>query len=175
MERSVVVSDQTCPQCGRPLDQHNRHIRFRLPDPVLSSPEQDRVARAWKTDDDPSKAVMMQIPNIGPFVWCLLPVHLSEGFSVTFGVWMAVHPDELQRIARVWHAPEYSDLKFDCWIANEIPRFGLLGTPASAAVRDPDATPYIETSTDTKLREVLTKEWPHEDILGSLPGSDGSD
>lgn len=90
-------------------------------------------------------------------------------------VWVVVHPDELQRIARVWHAPEYPDLGFDCWLANAIPPFGLLATPAVAAVRDPDATPYIETSSDITLQEVLTNEWPHEEILGVLPGSDASD
>ncbi len=162
------VPERTCPQCGRPLVDHDRHVRFRLPDPVLNSKDQERAEGTWMTDPDPIKAVMMQVPHIGPFVRCLLPVQLTGGYKVTFGVWMAVHPDELQRIARAWHAPEYNELRFNAWLANALPLFGLLATPASAGVRDPDATPYVETSSDGQLRDVLTREWPHEELLSAL-------
>jgi hypothetical protein len=114
------VPERTCPQCGRPLVGHDRNVRFRLPDPVLSSPDQERAEGTWMTDPDPIEAVMMQVPHIGPFVRCLLPVQLTGGYKVTFGVWMAVHPDELQRIARAWHAPEYNELRFDSWLANAL-------------------------------------------------------
>lgn len=56
---------------------------------------------------------MMQVPDVAPFVRALLPVHLDDGSTVTFGVWVAIHPDDLQRTARLWHEPEYEDLHLE--------------------------------------------------------------
>ena len=162
------MPEDICPNCGRPIDAHNRHVRFRLPDPVLQTPAQERTEGTWMTDPDPNKAVMIQVPGVGPFVRCLLPVKLTGGYTITFGVWMVVHPDDLQRIARVWWEPEYSDLTFDCWLANHIPVFGLLAAPAKAAVRDKDETPYLDQSSDPRMSELLTKAWPHEQILSAI-------
>lgn len=163
------MPDDLCPNCGKPVDAHNRHVRFRLPDPVLQSPDQHQTEGTWITDPDPNKAVMMQVPGVGPFVRCLLPVNLIGGYTITFGVWTAVHPDDLQRIARVWWEPEYKDLTFDCWLANSIPVFGLLAAPAKAAVRQADATPYLEQSSDPGMSELLAKAWPHEELLSAIP------
>ncbi len=64
---------------------------------------------------------MMQVPDAGPFVRCLLPVHLTGGFTLTFGVWLAVHPDDLQHAFRVWWEPEYRELELDALLANRLP------------------------------------------------------
>ena len=112
---------------------------------------------------------MMQIPGIGAFVRCLLPVHLTGGFTVTFGVWLAVDPADLQRAARTWFAPDYHDLVLDGWLANDLPVWGLGGTPAHASVRDPDQTPYVDGSSDTALSRVLSDEWEHDRLLSALP------
>lgn len=160
----------TCTMCDRPLDEHDRHFRFMLPDPVLRSPERERTPGTWMTDDDPRAAVMMQVPGIGAFVRALLPVRLSGGFAVTFGVWLAVHPDDLQRAYRTWWEPEYVDLVLDGRLANALPVWGLLAAPARAVVRDPDSTPYVDTSTDEALRDVLTREWPHDLVLDAVSG-----
>lgn len=89
----VGLSDvrDACEMCGRPVDAHDRDIRFTLPDPVLdlqSSPTADDV---WMSHEDPRTSVMMQVRDVGAFVRVLLPVSLSGGFSVTFGVWLGVH------------------------------------------------------------------------------------
>ena len=68
-----------CPSCGRPPDAHDRHLRFTLPDPVLATEERERAPGAWLSHDDASASVMRQIPGVGPFVRCLLPVHLTGG------------------------------------------------------------------------------------------------
>jgi hypothetical protein len=112
---------------------------------------------------------MMQVPGVGAFVRCLLPVHLTGGFTVTFGIWLAVHPDELQRVFRVWWEPDYIDLVLDGWLANDLPVWGLLATPARARVRDPDQTPYVAETHDAALSKVLTDEWPHEELLAAFP------
>jgi hypothetical protein len=69
------------------------------------------------------ESVMMQIPNVGAFVRALLPVRLSGGDSVTFGVWLAIDPrhDALRKLATVWwNDDEYRDLKIEGWLANAI-------------------------------------------------------
>src|SRR5260370_41417659 len=76
-----------CVTCGRALDAHDRHVRFKFPDPVLAASE-DQRGKAWQSDPDANRAVMMQVPEVGPFVRALLPVHLSGGYTLTFGLWL---------------------------------------------------------------------------------------
>ena len=110
----------------------------------------------------------MQIPNTGPFVRALLPVKLERGHEVRFGVWIAIHPDDLQHACRVWNSPGYSDLKLNGYLANRVQPWGLFAVAVELAVLDPDHTPYCVSSPNGDLNDVLTKEWPH-DILASLP------
>jgi hypothetical protein len=159
----------TCTLCGRSADSHNRHVRFRLPDPVLRTPEKDEQEGTWKTDEDPNAAVMMMVPNVGPFVRALLPVRLTGGYTVTFGVWVGVHPDDLRQAFDTWWAPEYSQLRMDGRLANALPAWDVFGVSVSLAVTDPEATPYCVASSDEELQAVLTSEWDHEPVLAGLP------
>ena len=144
-------------------------MRFRLPDPVRELPDRELTEGAWLSHDDPERSVMMQLPNAGAFVRALLPVHLTDGFAVTFGVWLAVHPDDLQHAFRVWWEPSYRDLVLEGRLGNALPRWGLLAAPARALVRDVEQTPYVSESSDPKLSDVLAREWPHDDVLAGLP------
>jgi len=117
---------------------------------------------------DAATSVMMQVPGIGPFVRSLLPVRLTGGFTVTFGVWLAIHPDDLQHVFHVWWEPDYSRLVLHGWLANALPVWGLLATPVRAVVRDPEQTPYCADSPDQKLGEVLSAEWPHDLVLDAI-------
>ena len=65
---------RTCGMCGQALAAHDRDVRFRLPDPVLESPEQHRVEDSWLCEPDPNKASLMQFPKMSPFVRALLPI-----------------------------------------------------------------------------------------------------
>jgi hypothetical protein len=111
---------------------------------------------------------MMQVPSVGPFVRALLPVSLSGGFTITFGVWLLVHPDDFQRAYRIWWEPEYADLVLDGWLANALPGWGLLATPVRAVVRDPEETPYCSESPDQPLAAVLSQRWPHDVVLDAI-------
>jgi hypothetical protein len=159
----------TCPTCGHPLDDHNRHVRFLLPTPVLELPEQESTAGAWMSHDDANSSVMMQVPDVGPFCRCLLPVQLDGGYSVHFGVWIGIHPDDLQRAFAKWWSSDYSTLEMDGYLANSLPGWGCLGAPVHALVKDPESTPYIVASSDDVLAEVLQQDWPHDQVLGLLP------
>jgi hypothetical protein len=112
---------------------------------------------------------MMQVPAIGAFVRALLPVRLSGGHTVTFGVWVGINPWELQRVFAIWWEPEYRDLHLDGALANSIPPWGLLAAPVTLTVHDPQQTPYCSESQNPQLSQVLTDQWPHEDILDALP------
>ena len=157
-----------CGMCGRTTSAHDRDVRFRLPDPVLNSPDQHRAEDSWLSDPDPNLATLMQIPYISPFVRALLPVRLEGGHELRFGVWIAIHPDDLQQACRVWNSPEYSDLKLTGYLANKIQPWGIYKVPVSLAVLNPDHTPYCVSSSDQELNDVLTKVWPH-DVLAFLP------
>lgn len=112
---------------------------------------------------------MMQVPGVGPFCRCLLPVQLDGAYVVHFGVWIAIHPDDLQRAFAVWRTAEYAALELNGYLANSLPGWGCLGAPVRAIVTDPDHTPYIVGSTDETLTQVLEREWPHDEVLRSLP------
>jgi hypothetical protein len=109
------------------------------------------------------------VPGVGPFVRCLLPVHLTGGHTLTFGVWVGVPPDLLQEAFRRWTAPDYADLVLDGRLANALPGWGLLAAPVRATVRDPEETPYCTSSPDPDLQRVLTARWPHEEVLAEVP------
>ena len=159
----------TCSVCDRATDSHDRHVRFRLPEPVVRTPDQDKAHGTWKTAEDPNEAVMMMVPDIGAFVRALLPVRLTGGHTVTFGVWVGVHPDDLERAFESWWAPEYAELRMDGLLANALPGWQVLGAPVSLAVTDPDTTPYCVVSSDAGLSAVLTTTWDHDLVLADLP------
>jgi len=112
---------------------------------------------------------MMQVPGIGPFIRALLVVRLAGGYAVTYGVWVGVHPGDLQRAFRVWWEPEYENLRLEGALANSVPPWGLLAAPVSLAAKDPEHTPYCVSSSDPMLSRVLGEEWPHKDVLETLP------
>ena len=157
-----------CEKCGRPVEEHDRHVRFRLPDPVLTLPDREATPGAWLSEPDPARAVMMQVPGLGAFVRCLLPVHLTGGYTLTLGVWLGVDPADLRRAYEIWWEPGYKDLALDGHLANRLPIWDLLAARAHAEVTNPEATPYITATSDPKLARVLSDDWPHEDLLAAV-------
>ena len=57
------------------------------------------------------------------------------------------------------------------WLANAVQRWGMLASPVSAAVRDPDETPYCTSFTDDALSRVLTEQWDHSLVLAAVAGA----
>ncbi len=160
---------ELCFCCGQPTDVHDRQVRFRLPDAVLDTRRQHRVRGAWLSHANPDASVMMQVPGVGAFVRALLPVKLTGGFSVTFGVWVALGPADLQRAVGVWWETEYRNLRLQGSLANALPVWGLQAPPVELEVRDPEQTPYCAHSSDPGLAKLLAEIWPHEDVLPKLP------
>ncbi|HET9143631.1 hypothetical protein [Actinophytocola sp.] len=143
-------------------------MRFTLPQPVLDGFGTELPPDSWLSHDTPGASVMMQVPSVGAFVRALLPIRMTGGHTLTYGLWLAVDPGELHRIFGVWWEPEYVDLRFTGWLANPVPPWGMLTTLVDAVVRDPEHTPYCDRSPDPVLSRVLTEEWQHTDVLGAL-------
>src|ERR1700712_3277069 len=97
-----VTTSVACPSCGLPMSDHDRHIRFTLPDSVVELPDQERTAGTWMSHSTPGESVMMQIPGVGAFVRVLLPIQLTGGYSLTYGLWIRVSPTDLRRTFGVW-------------------------------------------------------------------------
>jgi len=155
----------TCPHCGRALDEHNRHIRFKLPEPVLDIPEEDREARTWEN------GVLMQVLELGCFVRILVPVKLSGGYTVTYGAWLGVHPNDWRHAWEVWNDNDkYVQLQLKGFLANKLPAWEseTYSKPLETAVLDPEHTPYAIDSSDDFMRGVLHDEWPHELVLEAI-------
>ncbi|WP_411733666.1 DUF2199 domain-containing protein [Paeniglutamicibacter sp.] len=163
-----MPAEHFCHSCGRDVGDHDRHIRFTLPDLVLESTEQHHAPGAWLSHEEPNRSVMMQIPRLGSFVRALLPVSLSHGHTLTFGVWVAISTSELHRTLSAWWAPEYADLRLTGYIANTVMPWSLLGAPVALEVTNIDHTPYCVSSPNQCLSDVLQQQWPHE-ILEGLP------
>lgn len=150
------------------MDSHNRHVRFTLPE---ATPDRDETPGTWMSHSDARTSVMMQVPNIGAFVRALLPVKLTGGFTVTFGVWLDVHPDDLHQAFRIWWEPEYLALTLDGRLAHVLPGWGLLASPVRAVVLNAEHTPYCVGSTDPQLAAVLGDEWPHDIVFDAIGAS----
>ena len=156
--------DAVCSTCGRTLDEHNRHIRFGVPEPVLSIPKEERAALTWGND------VLMQVKGIGGFVRILIPIKLTGGYTVTYGAWLSVDSPSLHRAWEVWEDEAYKDLRLTGVLANMLPGWEdeTYASPIEAAVIDTEHTPYAIASTDEFMDRVLKDEWPHEVVLTAI-------
>ncbi len=153
-----------CPTCGRSLADHDRHLRFPLPQPVLDIPEFLRPDLSWGND------AFLNAEGVGGFVRVLVPVRLEGGHRIVFATWLGVHAPDLKRAYDAWDSPDYPTFEVAGAVANALPPFEdrTLERPAVARVLDPDHPPYVVSSTDPGLTAVLTTEWPHELVLAAL-------
>ena len=153
-----------CPSCGRSLDEHNQHIRFGVPEPVLGIPQNERAARTWGND------VLMQVKDVGAFVRILVPVKLSGGYTLTYGAWLSVHPDDLRRAWEAWTDPSYAQLRLEGVLANMLPGWEsqTYNVAVEAAVLNVEQTPYAVDSSDAFMRQVIRDQWSHEFVLSAI-------
>jgi hypothetical protein len=146
---------------------HDRQVRFTLPDPVLNA-RRATTNETWMSHPTAGESVMMQVSGLGAFVRVLLPVRLTEGHTVTFGVWLAIDPRELESVYGAWWKPEYRELRLTGRLANIIPPWGMLAAPVATVVRDAEQTPYCDRSDDPLLDRVLHDEWAHDLVLSAV-------
>jgi hypothetical protein len=109
--------------------------------------------------EDAARSVQMEIPGLGSFVRALLPVHLEHEHRFTYGVWVGVSPEDLQRARDVWWEPEYDQLTIEGRLANAVPPGASVGAPVRLVVRDPEHTPYCDSSPDADVYALLNSTW----------------
>lgn len=114
--------------------------------------------------------VLMQVEGVGAFVRVVIPVHLTDSHSVTFGAWLGVPPEALRNAYDVWWEPGYKDLRLDGLLANRLPPWEseTYGKPLAASVIDRDQAPYAVGSSDPFMQRVLTEEWPHQPVIDAV-------
>ena len=114
---------------------------------------------------------MLQVQGTGAFVRALLRVQLAGGGSVTYGLWLGVHPDELKKLWEIWERPAYLGHEFQGWCANAVPPWKetVLAAPVLARAQKQDELPRVISSDHEIMATVLEKEWPHDYVLAGLP------
>ena len=120
---------------------------------------------------------MMQVDGVGAFVRILVPIRLTGGYTVTFGAWLGVHPDDLGHAYEVWTTDMYAHLVLNGVLANGLPPWidQTFRQPLRAAVRDVDQIPYADGSDDAFVASLLTEEWAHDVVLPYLPPREGDE
>ena len=95
----------------------------------------------------------------GCFVRALLRLPLTDGYSLTLGVWVEVTPETAPRIGRLWSSDLYFTVRFEGRLANDLPTVGGLGAAVTAAAPLPaDGIPHVRSSTDEALERALRTE-----------------
>ena len=151
---------EPCARCGIAPDPRGRPfpITFELPDVYSEIPEE--LLAAW--GEDP----FLAIKTIGFFVRVILPVKLTDGYSVDFGTWLEVHSEDFRTTWQTWNMPEYADLSIEGYVANAIePWKKLPHTLVRATVRDIDQVPYLTSCNDERMSKILGDTWPHDEVL----------
>jgi hypothetical protein len=162
------TAPQRCPDCGRPLDDHHQAVRFTLPEPVLDCLDWADRPGTWLSGDDAGSSSFLTVPGVGSFLRSTLPVRLTGGHQLEFGVWISAESEVVEHAWAVWDAPEYVWLAVDGWLANGLPGWDVLGAPVTATVRSGDELPYCTASPHAELAGVLTRQWPHAEVLPRL-------
>jgi hypothetical protein len=154
------AAGEPCTCCGIAADPSGRpfSITFGMPDVIFDIREE--LLQTW--GDDP----FLTIKDIGFFVRVLLPVKLTDGFSVNFGTWLEIHAEDFRKAWRTWNFPEYADLEFEGYVANDIePWKRFPHALVKATVRDMEQVPYLTSSQNEVVAKVLADTWPHADVL----------
>ena len=149
-----------CPCCGRDVTSVQREIKMELPDVIRAIPEVERKARVGAGGTS-----FMQLDLKRFFVRALLPVRLSDGHEFHFGVWLETQEETAKALWTNWERPEYSAMRFEAVLANSVPPWNesIVSAQCVAAVRDQNQLPYVESSTQPRLAEVLAMSWARAD------------
>jgi hypothetical protein len=154
------ASSEPCACCGIAPDPRGRpfSIVFEQPDVIMQiEPE---LLDTWGSDP------FLAIKNVGFFVRVILPVRLTDGFSVEFGTWLEVVDEDFRQAWRTWNTPEYSELVMEGYVANEIePWRPFPHALVRAVVGDIEQVPHLASSDNPIFARILGETLPHADVL----------
>jgi hypothetical protein len=154
------ASTEPCSCCGIAPDPRGRPFSIVFEQPDVLSQIEPELLDTWGSDP------FLAIKNVGFFVRVILPVQLTDGFSVAFGTWLEVADDDFRTAWKTWNAPEYANLVMEGYVANEIePWSPFPHALLRAVVRDVDQVPFLATSDDPLFTRILGATLPHADVL----------
>ena len=154
--------------CGANLDDADFNVRLGLPDRVFALPEREHTPGVGMDTPDPSRAVFLEEPDLGCFVRATFRLPLTDGASLTYGLWIRVPATVAQTIGRVWRTDDYGTLRFDGRLGNGIAPFGLLDAPVQVEVTTPDELPRVVGSESEALQALLHTESDRSSVLAAL-------
>jgi len=153
----------------RPAAAHDRHVRFRLPERVLNSPARENAPGSWLSHGSPDTSVMMQVPPIGAFVRALMPVSLSGGYTVTYGLWVGIAPAGSSEGVRGLVGGGVQGFASG-WIPGELgPALEAAGSACQSCRTRSGAHPVLLGELGPAAFPGATEQWPHDEIIDSLP------
>jgi len=144
-------------------------VRFVLPEAVLALPQRTDGDGVWLSSGDADSSELMYVPEAGCFMRALFRVELTDGYSVTYRLWVRIQEDDLKHASRVWSGRQYSELELSGTIANSVEPWNLLGAATALKVLDPEQLPYCVPEMDSPLAPILAQEWEYADVLATLP------
>jgi len=154
------ASTEPCACCGIAPDPRGRPFSIVFEQPDVVSEIEPELLDTWGSDP------FLAIKNVGFFVRVILPVQLTDGYSVAFGTWLEVRDYDFREAWRTWNAPEYAKLALDGYVANDIePWSPFPHAMVRAVVRDVEQVPYLATSDDPLFARILGETLPHADVL----------
>lgn len=147
---------QTCGCCGALVDDQNLRWEYELPDELADDTDQISYR---------SRAVILS--EVGSFLRCIAPIRLDDGAVARFGVWVAIL-DDADRVMAAGRAggDAWATLRFTGVLTNTLRPWPTIYRPiVSVAVSEPDLVPLLIDSRDPLLRDVLTRSWPHAEVI----------
>ncbi|WP_405016526.1 DUF2199 domain-containing protein [Kitasatospora sp. NBC_00070] len=156
----------TCSCCDEPLDTSEPAFNLVLPDPLAELTEEERE----RTITFHSEQTVLT-RTIGGFVRALLAVPLTDGRTVSLGVWVSLEADTYTQFADAVHGTDDTAVgPFEGRLANALDPWGegILAAPVSiSSPRRPEGlrTPRILDSPVPVVADILRKPWPPAEIL----------
>ncbi len=144
-----------CPSCGKEVIGLEREVRTVYPDDaaeIIKDDPDSKKIETWGPD-------FIRLGKQRYFVRVMLPVKLDVGHEFRFGVWMEVGQETITDLKKVWNSSEYVKVSFEGILANAVPPWGdtILGAECKAEVRDAKSVPFIKSSNNLELSEILSK------------------
>lgn len=167
-EDEAPFDTPACSCCGEPLGTATPAFDYTLPDPVAALTEAERARVVTFCSE---QTVVTR--TLGGFVRALLRVGLTDGRTVSFGVWISIEPDTYDRFADAVHGTggdARTDEVFDGRLATALAPWGDTVLGAAVTISSPRQgdglrTPKVISSSAAALATVLRSTWPPAEIL----------
>lgn len=108
------------------------------------------------------------------FLRGLMPIFLRGDHVIVAGIWLQVDWPTIESASNIWETVEYAGFSCSGLLANELqPWPGTLGSQLQLEVRDQNELPYVVSSDNAEMTEVIEGKWPHEPVLQCFHPSAG--